>query len=286
MPSIALLANPGSGSGEARSVADLLREHGAEVSEHEIGDWETAARSGVERIAVAGGDGSLGSAAAAAAAAGVPLAVIATGTANDFAAAAGLPGGFEEACELAVRGERLRAMELGRAGGRPFVNVASAGLAPIAAEEADGLKEKLGALAYPVAAVGAGATAEPVDCVVGCEGGELFSGEAWQVSVACMGAFGGGASLEADARDGLLDLVVIEGSSRARLVKHAFGLRVGSVEGQKGVIDARCGRISLTLRGEGASLNVDGELVDAAELERDGEIIFEAERDAFELVVG
>ena len=118
------------------------------------------------------------------------------------------------------------------------------------------------------------------------DGEELFAGEAWQVSVACMGAFGGGASLEADAGDGLLDLVVIEGSGRARLVKHAFGLRVGSVEGQKGVIDARCARISVTIRDEAASLNVDGELVEAAELERDGEILFEAERAAFELVVG
>ncbi|MFN8149950.1 MAG: diacylglycerol kinase family protein [Solirubrobacterales bacterium] len=286
MASIALLANSGSGSGDADAVADLLRGHGAEVSEYEIGDWERAARPGAARIAVAGGDGSIGAAAAAAAAAGVPLAVIATGTANDFAGAAGLPADVEEACEIAARGERLRAMELGRAGGRPFVNVASAGLAPIAAEEADGLKEKLGALAYPVGAVGAGATAQPIDCVVSGDGEELFAGEAWQVSVACMGAFGGGASLEADAGDGLLDLVVIEGSGRARLVKHAFGLRVGSVEGQKGVIDARCARISVTIRDEAASLNVDGELVEAAELERDGEILFEAERAAFELVVG
>lgn len=286
MTSIALLANPDSGDGAAERVADLLREGGAEVKPFPIGAWEEAALSGSDRIAVAGGDGSLGCAAAAAGKAGVPLAVIATGTANDFAAAAELPADLEAACGLAVAGKDLRSMELGRVGGRPFVNVASVGLAPIAAEEADGLKEQIGALAYPVGAAKAGATAHPVRCRVTCDGRELHDGEAWQVSVACMGAFGGGASLEADAGDGLLDLVVIEGSSRARLVKHAYGLRIGTVEGQKGVLDARCATVELTLRDEGDCLNVDGELVEATELEVDGTIRFAAERDAFALVVG
>jgi len=287
MRSLALLANHGSGSGDAAEVAELLRAAGAEVAEFEIGDWERAASSGAERIAVAGGDGSIGCAAAAAGAARVPLAVIAVGTANDFAGAVELPGDVEAACELAARGERMRPMELGRAGGRPFVNVASVGLAPVAAEGAQDLKERLGALAYPVGAVGAGVSAEPVACAVRCDDREAFRGETWQVSIACLGAFGGGASLEADAGDGLLDLVVIEGSSRARLVKHAYGLRVGSVEGQKGVIDARCAEIELELEDEDAKLNVDGELVEASELAgEDGAIRFEAERAAFDLIVG
>jgi diacylglycerol kinase (ATP) len=285
MRSIVLLANPDSGDGGSARVAGLLREAGAEVTELPIGDWERAVEAGADRIAVAGGDGSIGCAAAAAGRAGVPLAVIATGTANDFAAAAGLPADVEAACTLAATGEELRAMELGRAGGRPFVNVASVGLAPTAAEEADGLKEKVGALAYPLGAAKAGATAEPVRCRVVCDGRELHDGEAWQVSIACLGAFGGGASFEADAGDGLLDLVVIEGSSRARLVKHAFGMRVGTVEGQKGVIDSRCGTVELTLEDEGECLNVDGELIEAAELDEDGSIHFEAARDAFGLVV-
>lgn len=286
MRSIALLANPGSGSGDAEAVAGLLREAGAEVSEFAVGAWKEAAQAGADRIAVAGGDGSIGCAAQAARRAGVPLAVIAVGTANDFARGAELPSDVEAACALAARGERLRPMELGSVGERAFVNVASVGLAPIAAEEAEGLKDRIGALAYPVGAAQAGVTADPVECVVRCDGDEVFGGEAWQVSVACMGAFGGGASLEADAGDGLLDLVVIEGSSRARLVKHAYGLRVGSVEGQKGVIDARCAEIELELRGEGAKLNVDGELVEASELTgEDGAIRFTAERAAFDLVV-
>ena len=54
---------------------------------------------------------------------------------------------------LAVDGHGLRRLELGRLGdGRPFVNVASAGLASVAARRAAPLKPRLGPLAYAVGA--------------------------------------------------------------------------------------------------------------------------------------
>ena len=285
MPTIALLANPDSGAGEAERAAELLRRTGADVRSFAPDAWREAARAGADRIVAAGGDGSLGCAAQGAAMAGVPLAVVPTGTANDFAAEIGLPDDLEQACELAAGGRRTRTLELARAGDRPFLNVASVGLAPAAAEHADGLKGRIGALAYPAGAVKAGATATPVRCSVRCDGELLHEGEAWQVSVASGGAFGGGASLEADATDGRLDLVVIERSSRARLAKHAFGMRVGNIEGQAGVIDARGSEIELRIDEERECLNVDGELVPAGELAEDGTIRFSVEPAAFELVV-
>ena len=88
----------------------------------------------------------------------MPLAVLPTGTANDFARAYGLPGDPREAAELAADGERTRPLELGRlADGRPFVNVASAGLASVAARNAQPLKPRLGPLAYGVGALRAAA---------------------------------------------------------------------------------------------------------------------------------
>lgn len=285
MASIALLANPDSGDGQAEEVEALLRDAGAEVESFAVSDHERAATAGADRLAVAGGDGSIACVAASAAAAGLPLAVIATGTANDFAAGLGLPAELGEACALAARGERRRRMELAWVGNRPFVNVASVGLSPTAAEHADDLKGRFGALAYTVGAIAAGATAHPVRCRVSCDGATRHEGEAWQVSVGSTGAFGGGSSIEANTADGKLDLVVIEGGSRVRLAKHAYGLRVGRVEGQKGVIDDRCSTIELRLEGE-ESLNVDGELIAAADLADAGAISFRAERDAFELIVG
>ena len=279
------MANPESGGGDAADAEGLLRDAGAEVEAFACSEADAAAAAGPDVIAVAGGDGSIGGAAAAAAATRLPLAVIATGTANDFARAAGLPGDIAGACRLAARGEQHRSFELGRAGERPFVNLASVGLSPAAAEEAHGLKDRRGALAYPSGAAKAGATAQPVACVVECDGEPLHDGEAWQVSIACTGAFGGGASLETDASDGKLDVVVIEGGSRARLVKHAYGLRVGTVEGQEGVIDSRCATVSLRLDPD-ESLNVDGELIVARDLAADGTIQFRIDEGSFELIVG
>ena len=142
-----------------------MRRHGADVRAFgvEPDQLEPAAASGPERVAVAGGDGTLGTAAALAGRLGVPLAVIPTGTANDYARASDLPHDPEDACALAATGSELRPMELGRlADGRPFVNVASAGLASAAARRAEPFKSFLGPLAYPVGALRAAATEQPL----------------------------------------------------------------------------------------------------------------------------
>jgi diacylglycerol kinase family enzyme len=285
MLTLALLANPDSGAGESERVAELLAADGAEVRTFAISDWRDAASAGADRIVVAGGDGSLGCAAEAASEAGVPLAVVPTGTANDFARRRDLPSELEEACALAARGGHRIPLELAHAGTRPFLNVASAGLSPAAAEEAEDLKGRMGALAYPAGAVKAGATAQPIAVTVLCDGELLYEGAAWQVSIASSGAFGGGVELAADQMDGRLDVVVIEGSGRARLVRYAVGMTTRSLEDQEGVRTSRCERVELRLADGEETLNVDGEIVPAAELAEDGAVAFTVEAAAFELVV-
>jgi diacylglycerol kinase (ATP) len=164
-----------------------------------------------DRIAVAGGDGTIAPAAELAGRLDVPLAVIAAGTANDFARANGLPLDRLAAAALAAAGTELRALELGRlANGRPFVNVASAGLASVAARRAQPLKSRFGPLAYAIGAARAALTGRPLTVHVRVDGETAFSGEAWQVIVACTGAFGGGSGIgAADANDGDLDVVII-----------------------------------------------------------------------------
>jgi diacylglycerol kinase family enzyme len=246
----------------------------------EVGDLEPSQLEGVERVAVAGGDGSIAPVAALAARAGIPLAVIPAGTANDFASALGLPLDLEDASDLAVEGARRRRLDLGRAGERPFVNVASAGLPPVAAREAEGLKRALGPLAYAVAALRAGLTAEALQCRVECDGTSIHEGPAWQVTVGCGGAFGGGASVKADPADGVLALVAIPAGSRASLAWRAFGLRRGRVEEQEGVVSTRCREAGVEVRGE-LIMNVDGEVARFGSAGR-----FTVEPGAFEVVVG
>ena len=275
---IALVANPGSRACDPDEVADRLRGFGAEVELFGVGEAARAAAAGADRLAVAGGDGSIAPAAAAAGGTGVPLAVIAAGTANDFARRMGLPVELAAACRLAVRGSRLRDMELGWMEERPFVNVASAGLPGPAARTAKAWKKPLGTLGYAAGALVAGATAKAVPVRVECGHAQLFAGDAWQVTLAASGAFGAGARIEeADPHDGALEVVAVESGPRPGLVALAYRLRRGSLGAHPRARHERCRRALVDVP-PGTEWNVDGELI------RSGRARFRGEAGAFRLV--
>ncbi|HEX2232084.1 MAG TPA: diacylglycerol kinase family protein [Thermoleophilaceae bacterium] len=286
---IALVVNSRSRSARPEAVEAALWNFGADVERFDVDAAGSAAASRPDRLAVAGGDGSIGPAAAAAGRSGLPLAVIPAGTANDFARRMRLPRRLEDACWLAVQGQRLQALELGTmtaggspslANGRPFVNVASLGLPAPAAARARSWKRALGQFAYALGALHAGLTADPVRCRVACDGRVLHDGPAWQVTVACSGAFGAGSSLEgADPADGLLDVVAIPAGSRLRLPGLAYALRRERLPGRTGVPHAR-GRSAEVDAPPRATFNVDGELVAA------GPARFGVQPGAFQLVAG
>ena len=281
---IALSANTQSGGGlDPEPLAEAMREHGAEVEVFgcEPDELERLAASGPDRVAVAGGDGTIGSAAETAGRIGAPLAVIATGTANDFARANELPFDPLEAAALAATGTEIRDMELGRlTDGRPFVNVASAGLAAKAARHASPFKKLLGPLAYGVGALRAAATEAPLRVRVRVDGADRFEGGAWQLIVAAGGAFGGGSEIGvADPGDGLLDVTILPAGSRLALARRAWGLRRGTIEQQKPVEHHR-GHVVEAELPRGAELNVDGEI------REDGLERVTVERAAFALVIG
>jgi diacylglycerol kinase (ATP) len=254
---------------------------GAEVAVHNPAELERAAAGAPERLAVAGGDGTIGPVADLAGRLGVPLGVIPSGTANDYARATGLPLDPIAAAELAVTGTALRRYELGRLGdGHPFVNVASAGLASVAARRAAPFKPRLGVLAYAVGAVRAASTAAPLRCAVRAGGPTVFEGGAWQVIVAATGAFGGGSGVgAADPADGVLDVAILPAGSRIGLARRAWGLRRGTIAEQRGVEHHRAAVIEIAVP-PGTEFNADGEL------RRGGLERVTAEPDAYELVVG
>jgi diacylglycerol kinase (ATP) len=282
---IALAANRASGGGlDPDPLAEAMRGVGAEVKIRgcDPEDLERLAANGPDRLAVAGGDGTIGPAAEVAGRVGVPLAVIPTGTANDFARAHGLPDDPVEAARLAATAQSTVPLELGRlADGRPFVNVASAGLASVAARQAEPLKPRLGPLAYAVGALRAAVSERPLEVTVRADGREVFSGGAWQVIVAVTGAFGGGSGVaEADPDDGRLDVVVIPGGSRLALARRAWGLRTHTIAQQQAVDHHRGRVIEVELPAGRREINVDGEIRDGG-LER-----VTVEAAAFRLLVG
>jgi diacylglycerol kinase (ATP) len=281
---IALAANRASGGGlDPGPLAEAMRSAGADV---EIGgcdreDLERLAAAGPDRLAVAGGDGTIGPAAEVAGRIDVPLGVIPTGTANDFARAHGLPNDRIEAARLVATAQDTVPLELGRlADGRPFVNVASAGLASVAARQAEPLKPRLGPLAYAVGALRAAATERPLELTVRLDGREVFAGGAWQAIVAVTGAFGGGSGVqEADPDDGVLDVVVIPGGSRLALARRAWGLRAHTIAQQRAVDHHRGAVVEVELPADRREINVDGEIREGG-LER-----VTVERAAFRLLV-
>jgi YegS/Rv2252/BmrU family lipid kinase len=281
MTTVALVANERSGNSDPALCAELLARFGASVQHFSTEQVKEAIESRPERVVVAGGDGSVGPVAALAGGAGIPLAVLPVGTANDFAGRLGIPDDLTEACRLAVHGSKLRSLELGWMNGeRPFVNVASAGLPAPAAEHARSWKDRLGPLAYAAGALRAGLTAKPLPCLVECGDLELLAGEAWQVTIAASGAFGAGAVVEeADPGDGALEVVAIEAGPRIGLVSLAYRLRSGRVTGHPRAFHVRCEDAHVQTP-SGTRFNVDGELVTA------GDARFTAAKDAFRLVVG
>jgi diacylglycerol kinase (ATP) len=270
---LALLSNDASGSGatSAERVASALRARGAEVEVHDVrevcapgGDPAVVVATRPDRIVVAGGDGSVGGAAEVAVDLDVPLAVVPTGTANDFARSLDLPLDVDRACALAAaRVPRTTPVDLARAGTRAFVNAASTGLSVVAARRAHAFKPRLGALAYALGALRAGLAARPARLRVTVDDEVVHDGDAWQVIVAGTGAFGGGSELDAARRDDRrLDVAVIPGGARIGLLRRAWAMRRGDLAAQEGVLHRR-GRV---VEVDGASsFNVDGEVL---ELER------------------
>lgn len=269
---VLLVRNKAAGSASAVDPAELLARRGCTVTTTDVA---TAARwsrrppsrklATTQRVVVAGGDGSIGCSAALAVALDVPLGIVPAGTANDFARAMRLPTNLEQACMLAATGDDLRDVELGRVGALPFVNVASLGLAPAAADAAVHLKRPLRSLAYPAGALLAMVRSRPLWLRAQVDGETAWSGRAWQAMVASTGAFGGWASTGGTRPgDGKLDLLVVPAERRGRhLAADAASLLVGELAQRDGVVHLRGTQITIRTRRR-PRMVVDGERIRAA----------------------
>ena len=122
-----------------------------------VGTVTTALEAGCSLLVTGGGDGTVSTVAGLLAdlpAGSRPvLGVLPLGTANDFARTLDLPAELSAAVAVLTTGQVVD-VDLGRANGLPFLNVASLGLS-VAATRAlrPGLKRRLGPLAYPVSAL-------------------------------------------------------------------------------------------------------------------------------------
>ncbi|MEX2472343.1 MAG: lipid kinase YegS [Gemmatimonadota bacterium] len=215
---------------DIREVVEELRAEGADIEVRltwESGHAGLFAREGADdgrTVVAAGGDGTVHEVADALVQSGakVPMGVLPLGTANDFAASAGIPlDDPNGALRLALAGASVTAVDVLGVGDKIVVNLASAGPATrLTVETSDGLKRVLGSLSYAVSGITQIAALEAQEGTVRGPDFE-WSGRFLALAVGNGSQAGGGIVLCPDAviDDGLLDVLVVpEGDGAGRLL--------------------------------------------------------------------
>lgn len=289
--SVALVVNPTAAKGGAMArlptVTGRLRDAGHTVevllsrTPAEAAELvTTAAGSGVDVLAVMGGDGMahLGLNAVARravedASAAPALGLVPAGTGNDFARGLGLDPGDLDATVGAVAAGRTRAVDLLRVGERWVGTVVATGFDALVNVRANRMAWPRGSARYTLAVLAELRTFAPLrySLVVDGVAREL---DAMFVSVGNTTSFGGGLRIcpDADPYDGRLDVTVIHPVSRATLLQLLPQMRSGRFAAHPCVerltaTSVRVARGAGTAYGDGEELGptpVDVELVPAA----------------------
>ncbi|GHH75446.1 hypothetical protein GCM10018793_18770 [Streptomyces sulfonofaciens] len=233
---ISLFVNPAAGRGRgahaAQSAASALRTAGFTVStvlgldaEDALRRARGAVRGGTGALVAVGGDGMVNLALQAVAGTSTPLGLIPAGTGNDFARALALPVRDPAAAgrlvAAALRGARLREVDLGRAAGRFFGTVLASGFDSRVNDRGNRMRWPTGRLKYDLAVIAELAAFRPVPYRITLDDGSPLHTEATLVAVGNGPSYGGGMRIcaGADLGDGLFDVTVVGDCSRATLLK-------------------------------------------------------------------
>lgn len=267
-----VIANGNAGTAEQAAVdraLGVLAEHAPArlrrtARPDELGDALDEAAG--HALVVVGGDGSLHCVVAKlwerGQLADAPVALVPLGTGNDFARGVGLPLGPAEAAQRVVDGEPHHMDLLVDDAGGIVVNAVHAGLGAAAATKAEGIKERLGALAYPIGALLAAVRSEGWELDVTVDGTplDLPGDTVLMVGIGNGPSIGGGTLLCPGARpdDGQLDVVVSCATGPAARAAFGAALRNGTHVERDDVVTAR--GVDVRVTGDPVGYDGDGEL--------------------------
>jgi YegS/Rv2252/BmrU family lipid kinase len=234
-------------------------------------------RAGIERIVVAGGDGTLSEVASGLLAADLAryaqIGLLPFGTGGDFARSLGIPRDLDGAVDCLAAGS-VRRVDAGRVtysdpgGGERisyYVNVASFGVSGLAGQLANAPGNRFngfgGRLAFVVAALRAILRHRSASVSIHVDGVSVHEGPLSLGAMANGQFFGGGMRIAPDARadDGQLDVVVVPHLSTPRLmarlpaVYRGTHLRDGAVSLHRGCV------VEAVAPGAAVVLELDGE---------------------------
>ena len=164
-----------------------------------------------DRIVIGGGDGTISNALPELLQLDKPLAVLPLGTANDFARSLGLPQDSIAAARVALNG-RTHKVDVGLVNGRPFVNVASVGVAArVSQAQSKVLKRSWRILSYFIGLLRVVHEARPFYIELTIDEAPPWFGAVYQVSIGNGRYHGDGLTVAEHAAidDGKLNLYVV-----------------------------------------------------------------------------
>jgi YegS/Rv2252/BmrU family lipid kinase len=226
---ISLIVNPSAGGGRAGrllgEVAAALSSHHLEHHVERTRDLEHAtalaadAAAAGEVAAAFGGDGLIAAVASGLRGTDGVLGVLPGGRGNDLVRVLGIPRDPVAACQV-LSGGVVRALDLGQAGDRTFLGIASCGFDSDANRIANQTRFVKGNLVYAYGAIRALAGWRPARFELTLADGRTHVVTGYSVGAANSKAYGGGmyAAPDAELDDGLLDIVTCAEMSKWRFL--------------------------------------------------------------------
>lgn len=248
--------NPKAGRGLGSASFDRLRtlasraEAGFVVSRNaaDLGEQaRRAAADGIERLLVAGGDGTMHHALQGLAGTSCALGVIPAGTGNDLAGTLKVPPDLDAAVHRGLTGE-IRRMDLLQVGQTFSASYFGVGFDSEVTRFANEVKALRGPLVYPYSVIHTLATFQPpVMRIVHDEG--VFEGKAMFATLANLPRFGGGMRIapQAEIDDGILDLVIVKEVTRRTLLAVFPKVYTGRHVGHPAILFVRTRRAEISV---------------------------------------
>ncbi|GAB2855489.1 diacylglycerol kinase [Streptomyces deserti] len=263
---ITLFVNPTAGRGRgaraARPAASALRAAGFSVrtvlganAEDALTRARAAVADGTGALIAVGGDGMVNLALQAVAGTRTPLGLVAVGTGNDFARALGLPVHDPAAASRliadALKGGRLRDIDLGQVGDRWFGTVLASGFDSRVNDRGNRMRWPAGRLKYDLAMLAELAAFRPFPYRIRLDDGEVREVEATLVAVGNGSSYGGGMRIcpGADVADGLFDITVVGDCSRTTLLRVFPAVYRGTHVGHPKVTVLRAAGVEIAAHG-------------------------------------
>ncbi len=205
-----------------------------------------------------GGDGTLNTIINGLAGSETALGVIPTGTANVLANSLGVTSNIEQACSVIAKGTRRR-IDLGRMGKRYFACNSGVGFDAYVLKNVDShSKKRFGLMAYIGMAVRKFFTYGFRTVRVSLGSGEKYRG--YMVLINNTKYYGGNFQFtpQADASDGLLDVVIFKRKDPGTVLRYLNSIRTGTIADQSDVVYAQVPRLHVYRHGR-HPIHIDGE---------------------------